>query len=268
MQEIVVPVDDSAAAWKAAEVGASLAAVLAADLTLLTVIDPDTHADASKALLERGAEQLDRGDVRIGTALRVADHSVAEEIEAYVEARPGAVLVMATHGRGRSSALVGSVADDVLGRTFGPIMLIGPKVDAAAFSGPVIVAVDGSELSERAAPLGVAWAIELGVSPWIVHCLIDEHDFPADVDESAYVASLAQTYTEQSKHQVEFEELHGEHPETAVPRFAESSEASMIVATTHGRTGMRRLTMGSVVSRFVRHATCPVFVERPPHAAE
>lgn len=266
MQEIVVPVDDSETSWTAAAVGCSLATSLDAHLTLLAVVDGSADPDAATALLEQGARALDTNDLPVSTVVRFARDSVAGRIEEYVEASTGAVLVMGTHGRGRSSAMVGSVADDVLGRTFGPIVLVGPNVEKADLGGPVVIAVDGSKRSEHAVPLGVAWAIELGATPWVVHCRTDDGALPADLDESSYVAGLARTYGERSGHPVEFEELHGEHAETEVARFAERFGASMIVATTHGRTGLRRLTMGSVVSGFVRHATCPILVEKPPHA--
>jgi universal stress protein A len=37
----------------------------------------------------------------------------------------------------------------------------------------------------------------------------------------------------------------------------------LLVVTTHGRTGLRHLLMGSVAEKIVRHASCPVLVVRP-----
>lgn len=37
----------------------------------------------------------------------------------------------------------------------------------------------------------------------------------------------------------------------------------LLVVTTHGRTGLRHMLMGSVAEKIVRHATCPVLVVRP-----
>lgn len=39
--------------------------------------------------------------------------------------------------------------------------------------------------------------------------------------------------------------------------------ADLLVITTHGRTGLRHMLMGSVAEKIVRHATCPVLVVRP-----
>jgi nucleotide-binding universal stress UspA family protein len=41
---------------------------------------------------------------------------------------------------------------------------------------------------------------------------------------------------------------------------AEDRGADVIVVGSHGRTGVKRLFLGSVSERVVRHATCPVLV--------
>lgn len=48
-----------------------------------------------------------------------------------------------------------------------------------------------------------------------------------------------------------------------ITRFAREKDISLIVLTTHGRTGFDRALMGSTAERVVRHAHCPVFVVRP-----
>lgn len=56
-------------------------------------------------------------------------------------------------------------------------------------------------------------------------------------------------------------------PEDRLPAAARELSASMIVVGTHGRTGFRRLALGSVAEKVVRRAECPVLVARglPPH---
>lgn len=51
-------------------------------------------------------------------------------------------------------------------------------------------------------------------------------------------------------------------PGAEIIRVAERIEAELIVMPSHGRTGLARLTLGSVAERVVRHAHCPVLVLR------
>ena len=85
-----------------------------------------------------------------------------------------------------------------------------------------------------------------------------------DATEGSYAARLARDISRTSHHDAQFEVLHGKHPGKAIADFADSIEASLIVASTHGRTGLARLTLGSVAMEIVRHAPCPVVLTRPP----
>ena len=44
----------------------------------------------------------------------------------------------------------------------------------------------------------------------------------------------------------------------AVVACAKKHDAQLIALSTHGRTGLRRLVLGSVAESIVRHSTCPV----------
>lgn len=47
-------------------------------------------------------------------------------------------------------------------------------------------------------------------------------------------------------------------PAVEIVKFADENRVDMIVMTTHGRTGLSRLLMGSVAEHVVRKASCPV----------
>lgn len=58
------------------------------------------------------------------------------------------------------------------------------------------------------------------------------------------------------------EVLHGT-PSRSITGFAERLPAALIAMATHGRSGIARITMGSVATDVVRHAPCPVLITRP-----
>jgi nucleotide-binding universal stress UspA family protein len=51
-------------------------------------------------------------------------------------------------------------------------------------------------------------------------------------------------------------------PFSEILTIEKESHADLVVVSTHGRTGLTRVLIGSVVEKLVRHATCPVFVVR------
>ena len=124
----------------------------------------------------------------------------------------------------------------------------------------MVVAVDGSALSEAAVPLGAAWAHRLGASLELVTVLEPSPDpdmwMPIDVSESGYLVGLARRWDTDS-----WEVLHG-RPADAIAAYA-ADHAGTLVASTHGRGGLSRLFMGSVAVRIVHQAPCPVLVQRP-----
>jgi nucleotide-binding universal stress UspA family protein len=265
VQHLIVPVDGSDASWRAVDVAVTLARAADATIDVIEVVfDQHDISDAEKRLAER-VELHDTTGVTVTTAVHLAAESVAQVIGNEVERHPEVIVVLASHGRGRSAALLGSVTEELLERIFGPVLVVGPHVVVGPFDGPIIVTVDGSDASESVLPLAAAWGIELGVEPWIVEVTEPDGQVTSDVSESAYPARLARTLSKTSGHPVEFEVLHGEHVHDEVADFASSISASMIVASTRGRTGMSRFVIGSTAAAIVRHAPCPVLLVRPPH---
>jgi len=57
-------------------------------------------------------------------------------------------------------------------------------------------------------------------------------------------------------------------PIDEILRVAAENHSDLIVMGTHGRTGLRRLLMGSVAEQVVRRAPCPVLTVKTPFPAE
>jgi len=271
-QRIVVPIDDSKHAWDGAVVAASIAEACDAEFELVTVVETATGMSAANADLQRGIEQ--RGPWATVPAVHAfaprseVDRSVGAALARYIEEEDGSMMVMSSSGHGRSAAVLGSVADEILRTSFGPIIVVGPNADTGRpFTGDVIVPVDGSAFSELSLPLAAAWGIALGATPWIVSVVTEASPPDIDVAESSYPHRLAQDLTARSHHDVEFEVLHGPPVAEAICDFADTRAARLVMMSTHGRSGVQRLTTGSVAADVVRHAACPVVLHRPPRFA-
>jgi nucleotide-binding universal stress UspA family protein len=54
------------------------------------------------------------------------------------------------------------------------------------------------------------------------------------------------------------------HPSRTICQMAQEAEFDLIVLSSHGRTGLERMLIGSVAEQIVQDATCPVLVVKPP----
>lgn len=262
---IIVPTDESDYSWRAVTVGEAIAKQCDAGLELFEVVISSSDVKRAEQQIK---DRLTQAPLSVPTDVRarVMERSVGFTIADHVGNINGAMTVMSTFGRGRSEAILGGVAADILSEMYGPVVVVGPKAktDRADHRGELIVPVDGSEFAETALPLAAAWGIGLEARPWVVEVLDPDQERVDDMFESSYAARLARELTKQSHHEVQFEVLHHEHPGVAIGQFAESIGASLIVASTHGRTGLARLVVGSVAMEIVRHSPCPVVLSRPP----
>jgi nucleotide-binding universal stress UspA family protein len=265
VQHLIVPVDGSDASWLAFDVAVSLARRGDATVDVLEVVFDTDEIPLADTRLEERLAQHDTEGVTVQTLVRLETESVAHAIASELDEHPEVTVVMASHGRGRSAALLGSVAEELLALAFGPILVVGPHCAVGGFDGPIVATVDGSKASESVLPLAAAWAIELGVEPWIVEVIEPDIEYSPDVAHSAYTSRLARRLTADSGHTVQFEVLHGKAVDDEVADFASSLKASLIVASTHGRTGLSRFVVGSTAAAIVRCAPCPVMLLRPPH---
>jgi len=263
---VVVPVDCSELAWTSVGPARQLATQWQAELELISIVHYGWEIEQATSDIERYLAAAGWQEGTVVTVLETRVRHVAEVLADHAEKHPGSFIVMTSHGRGRSAAVFGSVAEQLLKLVPEPMLIVGPSVESEQldFSGRMIVCVDGSHTSEVALEVAVPWAIELDMVPWVVAVA---GEVPATVGgehlvESAYPHRMADQMTAAIGREVEFETLHGKDPAKAVVDYARGYDSGLIVAATHGRTGFDRLSEGSVSMNIVHHAPCPVLLVR------
>lgn len=268
--------DGSDFSWRAVRLAATIAEHIDLPLEVIEVaLLPADLPLTRRSIEERLADELgqERAERATATVLIQGDRiatTIADHIERLGD---GSIVVMSSAGRGRSAAILGSVAEDLLVHIHGPVLVVGPEVDVEAFhlGGRILVPVDGSATSEYALGLAAAWGIEHGAVPWIIS-VVDPEELAkmgngmggGDVAETSYAARTAQRLREQSHREVNYDVLHDRHPDKALARYAASGDVSLIVASTHGRTGLARVAAGSQAMGMVHRSPVPVLLVRPP----
>ena len=219
--------------------------------------------------------------------------SAPDVISAQAGSDPSALVVMSTHGRGGISRWVmGSVTDKALHTMPNPMLIVRANVMGPASPGTslqsVIAPLDGSARSELSLPHAISMAAALSASIRLLRITppteyyrqqlsivtpemgaIPDAEPLAPDDLAAEDAKEVAAYLEDVRNRMATDHAHGviaEHAthdniaQTIIERAA--AQPSLVAMSTHGRSGLGRLTLGSVTDRVIRHSNAPVLVIR------
>ena len=261
---VYVPLDGSERAETALGPGAALATRTGAELVLLAARWPE-HEDHA---MERYLDFL-TADSPVRTRPWVLhDREPAEAIVLACES-DGALLCMATHGRGALAGVVlGSVAEAVVRRSVAPMVLVGPRFDQEwelPEAPTVLAGYDGSAPARDLAVVAGRLSAELGGTVRLEQVLR-----PTDVAQTARfpageVGALEELVAALAAHGVSaaYEIADGFDPADVLVAAATRGPVGLLALGSRGTTGFDRAVFGSVTSRVVHRATCPVLVTGP-----
>jgi nucleotide-binding universal stress UspA family protein len=162
VSHVVVPLDGSPFAERALPVADWVAAHLSADVHLVEVVPSEEDGDSAE-----GAIRYLDGVARRQRAAAwdvVHGDDVAEALADAVTWSPGRMVCMATHGRDRAAAPLGSVAASLLDHSDRPVVVVGPTArPVTAVDAPVVAAVDGTDRDDALVPVALSWAEQLAL---------------------------------------------------------------------------------------------------------
>jgi nucleotide-binding universal stress UspA family protein len=136
----------------------------------------------------------------------------------------------------------------------------------------ILVPLDGSAFAEWALPTAISLARRVQVEIRLVRVLEGPHSFdfardpePVRARAEAYLVEIAERLRARGCGEISVGVREGS---AAAELESEAAEwgADLVLMSTHGRTGLSRLWMGSVAARCVEVGFCPVLLVRPPEA--
>ena len=295
MKTILVGLDGSPLAETILPLVELLAKKTGAGVTLLHVVS--VPEKASRAAEDTGIDQLvqsarQRADAYLaehrrrlsstglGVSTAVEAGHPARGIVEHAERNGFDLIALATHGRsGVDRWAHGSVADQVLRSTKVPLLLIRPGDDwKAAPREPhrIVAMLDGSPASEVALDVAVRLATELGVPLGLcryVEPIMLEFGDPmgmayVDVERITTISADAAREEIQAK-AAELRKRYGlevsatvavARPEEGIAADVRDHPDTLVVLATHGRTGWRRLMLGSVAPRVIQGIAAPMVI--------
>ena len=254
----------------------------------------DEQFAAIHLYLEKIASQLRIDGLEIYTKVIEGNHP-ATQILWEAEHDPLLTMIaMMTHGRrGLLHWLFGSVTAEVIQVTPRPLLLLRPQESDRLFSmmifnaasyQNIVVPLDASTFAEQALDQAYELASAMNATLHLISIVPPPHLLPIHIhkeEESRVLmrATLHQTEVERHEHYLtqkaeQFREqgirVHTDvasgHPAEEILRFCTLHQEALLVMTTHGRSGLRRILLGSVAMKVVQEAHVPVLLVRGRHS--
>lgn len=235
-------------------------------------IPPDIY-DEFDRLAEQDLRAAAEKARKIGPKLDVTiEHQRQASVPLLLEmSRKARMIVLGSSGGGGfDGMLTGSTAVAVVSHASCPVAVVH---EGGVPDGPVVVGIDGSEISADAIGAGFDEA------SWRQTRLVAVHA-RGDLDRSTLGLDWGWTVPESTEaEQALAESLAGwqeQYPDVSVERVVVddrprhlllewSTRAQLVVVGSRGRGGFRGLLLGSTSQALLHHSSCPVLVVRPQH---
>jgi nucleotide-binding universal stress UspA family protein len=278
VRTVVIPLDGSELSARAVPAAANIARCLNAGVHFVSVASTQEEADRCRdqfddlAGIAPGAgRETVMADERSMTAAAVA----VAILEAVTD--PGGIVCIASHGRGRSASVLGSVASEVTARATCPVVIVGPafEKDTWTLEAPVVACVDGTPPSELVVPVARDWADALRASVSIVSVAEPIPEPPSgrpwrrmhgpDEDADEYMSRLLER---QRDDRVAVDGTVVYDPVSVAGGLVDhlsGHPASLVSVASRARRGVPRLVLGSEAAAIVRQVTVPVLTVALPH---
>ena len=176
------------------------------------------------------------------------------------------LIVMGRRGLRRlERVLVGNVTATVIGYSNTDVLVV-PRDTSIGWQ-RILLTTDGSKYSIAATRRAIDFAKSYGGELKVISVVDVPAEFygeaPQVVDD---MIKKAKNYVEEVRRQAEIEgikiETYVREGESylAITDLARKQDINTIVMGSHGRTGLKRLLMGSVTEKVIGHSPCPVLV--------
>ena len=137
----------------------------------------------------------------------------------------------------------------------------------------ILCATDFSDFSNHAIPYGIALAREFKAKLYVSHvidlssaAIYGEAVFALEEQQSRMTTYAHKEMTRlMGQEALEWEPLITVgNPANEIARLAADKQIDLAIAASHGRSGLKRLILGSVTERLMRTLPCPLWVVRSP----
>ncbi|MFO8101370.1 MAG: universal stress protein [Dehalococcoidia bacterium] len=286
-KKILVPLDGSETAEKALPFAEHLARKFRGEMTLFTALEEGGRFEHPfRAYLKEKSEEL--GTEWVRSDMAVVQDSASNSILKFARENEMDQIVICTHGlSGPGMWSMGSIAAKVLQQSPIPVLLIraaaSDEMAANRTFRSILVPLDGSPLAECVMPYVEQLAQSFGSRVLPVQAVqpvrtppVPVASYPAGVALEDHDDDLTETMKAKAGEYIDGREaalrekgidaaaavLMGK-PYEAIAQYARSNPVGLIVLSTHGYVGNRKIPYGSITSKILEGSSQPVLVVRP-----
>jgi nucleotide-binding universal stress UspA family protein len=298
LRQILVPIDFSPESLKTLRSAKRLAEEFGAKLHLVHVVIPpplllprrtSLPPNFSEELVAEASRRLREVATEFSLPVRSKPYSVrqgeiADEISKEARATRAELIAIATRGHtGIKRAFLGSTTENVVRDAACPVLVVREKEQSSRSqrarkeSAPqfrkILVPLDFSEASRLGLEYALGFAQEFHATVVLFHSVFVSGYVLATERSASQIAALITR--QQDYATAEMEKLRktisakGGKVETRlglgapaeqITNYVAKSGVDLIITSTHGRSGLHRVFMGSTAARVLRYASCSVLV--------
>ena len=224
-------------------------------------VAPDLRANLGKGVRENMAvieAAAGKRGVVLKTVVPESQLPHAAIVATAEKIRPDLIIMGRCGKTTLARILMGNVTARVIGNS--PInVLVVPRGGMAGFQ-RLLVASDGSSYSRA------AWELALAMARQAKSQLIGVAVAPEEGDIIEAKAIIGRMLTAASQAGVPMKGVNpqGVAPDTGIVQAAIKHEVDLIIVGSYGRTGLKKLLMGSVTERVIGASPCPILVVKRP----
>ena len=287
---ILAATDFSPASMAGVNYASALAEKFQSDLIFAHIVEPSPHFSGMQALVQARTDRevAERARARLANLAKTQlqdDARVSSYVgfgKAFAEIiniarrHKADLIVIATQSRTSiERAIIGSTAENVVRHARCPVLSVPIRQANRPFRlKRILVPTDFSNLSKDALPYAalIAGAFEADITlvsavekfpiDYVMgHELTHQTIEPMRRHAETQLKKIAESVSKRTGLNLTTGVLEGK-PFEQICRAAKKYAADLIILTTHGHTGLKRMWLGSTAERVVQHAECPVLVVR------
>lgn len=289
---IVIAVDGSDEARRAARRGLGLGQVFDANVDVLSVVEQKAlrlteTSDEKAQLREQGEEALAEieelaSEFGQSVTKKLAEGKPAVQICTYADEKDADLIVVGRQGlTGLGRRLLGGVTEQVLHRSDIPVLVVsggnhegGMEADYSR----VLITTDGSENAEVAIPHGVEIAQRFGSTVHVLNVVdmqaaaglfnagglekefVERLEARGEDDVGSVAHKIGESTPNLTVETAVERTTSFEGAASGVREYVTENEIDLVVMGSHGRSNLKRQLLGSVASTVLRTVDVPVLV--------